>query len=493
MSHPVASVPSGCARFGCSRRTPIFRSIIKIRVAKSIGVAEAGLRATKSKSNAKNRSSVNLCHLSIARARDGSRAFPGSKRPRRWNWRSKSPSESPRVSNTIYFVAGEASGDNHGAALMRSLRELDVDLNFVGRGGPQMRMIAGEKFKNWIGDAAVLGLWEVIKKYGYFRKQFHETLNEIDESKADAVVLIDYPGFNLRLARALRRRSTKRKIIYYISPQVWAWNRGRIKKMARFLNLMLCIFPFEADLYNKSGLRTLFVGHPMVERLRARKIDIGRDPNLIGLFPGSRPREVRKIFPILVETARELCKQKPSLHFEIAAASESLAAEISRTLTDAPMKHELFQVVTGETAATMQRASFGITASGSATLEAAYFRLPFVLVYKVAWPTYLAARLVVNVKYLGMPNVLTDKEVVPEFIQHRAKPSAIVKAAEPLIENANARERMISEFDEIIGKLQGAAVSSPPGRSGDRPSLTGDGAASERAARAIIEEIGSAT
>src|SRR6266487_6025137 len=313
MSHPVASVPSGCARFECSRRTPIFRSIIKIRVAKSIGVAEAGLRALKSKSNAKNRLSVNSCHSSIARARDGSRAFPGSKRPRRWNWRSKSPSESPRVSNTIYFVAGEASGDNHGAALMRSLGEHDDHFNFTGRGGPQMQMIAREKFKNWINDAAVLGLWEVIKKYGYFRTQFRETLDEIEESKADAVVLIDYPGFNLRLARALRRRSAKRKIIYYISPQVWAWNRGRIKKMARFLDLMLCIFPFEAELYNQSDLRAVFVGHPMIERLRAQKINIERNPNLIGLFPGSRRREVRKIFPILIETARELCKQKPGL------------------------------------------------------------------------------------------------------------------------------------------------------------------------------------
>src|SRR4030095_13731155 len=322
MSHPVASVPSGCARFGCSRRTPIFRSIIKIRVAKSIGVAEAELRATKSKSNAKNLSSVNLCHLSIARARDGSRAFPGSKRPRRWNWRSKSLSESPRVSNTIYFVAGEASGDNHGAGLIRSLGERDDHLNFIGRGGPQMRMIAGEQFKNWIDDAAVLGLWEVIKKYGYFRKQFHETLKEIQVSKAGAVVLIDYPGFNLRLAHALRRQSRQQKIIYYISPQVWAWNRGRIKKMARFLDLMLCIFPFEADLYNKSGLHAIFVGHPMLERLRSQRIDIKRDPNLIGLFPGSRLPEVRKIFPVMLESVPELRKRNRNMHFEVAAASQ---------------------------------------------------------------------------------------------------------------------------------------------------------------------------
>src|SRR5438045_1344655 len=353
---------------------------------------------------------------------------------------------------------------------MRALREVDIDLRFTGRGGPQMRATAGEKFTDWLNDAAVLGLWEVIKKYGYFREKFYETLDEIRESNPDAVVLIDYPGFNLRLARALRKQPAKGKIIYYISPQVWAWNRGRIKKMARFLDLMLCIFPFEADLYNKSGLRTVFVGHPMVERLRARKIDIERDPNLIGLFPGSRPREVRKIFPILVETACELSEQKPSLHFEIAAASEPLAAEISRTLTDARMSQELFQIVTCETAATMQRASFGIIASGSATLEAAYFRLPFALVYKVAWPTYLAARLVVNVNYLGMPNVLADKEVVPDFIQTRARPGVIAKTVFQLINNPTTRDRMISEFDRIIAKL-------------------GEGGASEKAARAIVEEM----
>ena len=375
------------------------------------------------------------------------------------------------MSNTIYFVAGEASGDNHGAALMRSLGELDDHFNFTGRGGPQMQMIAREKFKNWINDAAVLGLWEVIKKYGYFRKQFRETLNEIEESKADAVVLIDYPGFNLRLARALRRRSAKRKIIYYISPQVWAWNRGRIKKMARFLDLMLCIFPFEAELYNKSGLRTEFVGHPMVERLRARKIDIERDPNLIGLFPGSRRREVRKIFPILIETVGELRKQRANLHFEVAAVSEALANEISATLTAAQVKDGLFRVVADETAATMQRASVGIIASGSATLEAAYFRLPYVLIYKVAWPTYLAARLVVNVKYLGMANVLANKEVVPEFIQHRARPNTIAKAALQLINDPVARDEMISEFDRIVAKL-------------------GEGGAGEKAARAIVEELG---
>ena len=146
---------------------------------------------------------------------------------------------------TIYFVAGEVSADNHGAALMRSLRVLDPGIKFIGRGGPQMQQVAGGQFKNWISDAAVLGLWEVLRNYGYFREQFSQTLNEIQESKPDAVVLIDYPGFNLRLARALRKHSQRHKTIYYISPQVWAWNRGRIKKMARFIDLVLCIFPLK--------------------------------------------------------------------------------------------------------------------------------------------------------------------------------------------------------------------------------------------------------
>jgi len=367
---------------------------------------------------------------------------------------------------TIYFVAGEVSADNHGAALMRSLRALDPDLKFTGRGGPQMRQIAGAQFKNWIGDAAVLGLWEVLRKYNYFRAQFHQTLNEILEIKPDAIVLIDYPGFNLRLASALRKQSQRHKTIYYISPQVWAWNRGRIRKMARIIDLVLCIFPFETDLYSASGLRAVFVGHPTIERLEKQKIDVPRDPNLIGLFPGSRSREVRKIFPVMVEASRQLLRFNPALRFRVAAASEELAREISEQLAD---RHAI-EINVGETATIMQRACAGIVASGSATLEAAYFKMPFVLIYKVAWPTYVAARLVVNVDFLGMPNLLAGKEVVPEFIQHGAKPEAIVKALQLLIEDSPVRERMISNFNAITSKLGGAG-------------------ASERAACAILGEL----
>jgi lipid-A-disaccharide synthase len=247
--------------------------------------------------------------------------------------------------------------------------------------------------------------------------------------------------------------------------------------MAHCVDLVLCIFPFEADLYKKSGIRAVFVGHPMMERLQAQKIDVERDPNLIGLFPGSRLREVRKILPIMMETARQLLRRKPTLHFQIAAASEELAREMERLWHRHPADelHGLeagakIAIKVGETAEIMQRAWAGIVASGSATLEAAYFRMPFVLVYEVAWPTYLAARAVVNVNYLGMPNLLADKQVVPEFIQQQAKPGAIAKAIEPLVEDVRAREQMISAFDAIISKL-------------------GGGGASEHAAQAILEEL----
>jgi lipid-A-disaccharide synthase len=373
------------------------------------------------------------------------------------------------VSKRLYFVAGEASGDQHGAELLKALREIRSDLELVGRGGPRMKEIAGDNFMNWSDVAAVVGLWEVVKRYGYFREQFRNALREIADLNPDAIVLIDYPGFNLRLARALRKRSPKLKIIYYISPQVWAWNRGRIRQMAGYLDLMLCIFPFEAELYNQSGLPTVFVGHPMIENLATRRTGERRQPNLVGLFPGSRFREVRKIFPIMLEAARELVARHQQIQFEIAAASDSLASEIQKMLAASSLG-ERARIVVGDAAGTMRRASVGMVASGTATLEAAYFRLPFVLVYKVSWPTYFAARLVIKTEHLGMPNVLAGREIVPEFVQDEARPQAISAAVLKLLSEPAARDLMTLEFDAIIAKL-------------------GESGASEKAARTIIAEL----
>ena len=374
------------------------------------------------------------------------------------------------MSKRLYFVAGEASGDTHGAALLEALRELEPNTVFLGRGGPRMKALAAAEFVDWSDKSSVLGLWEVLKQYGYFRQQFHLTISELSAAEADAVVLIDYPGFNLRLARALRPRMPSLKIIYYISPQVWAWNRRRIPKMARYLDLMLCIFPFEAELYNQSGLRTVFVGHPMMESLERRRIGHPRDENLVGLFPGSRLRELRKLLPTMLEAARRILLDRPATKFEIAAASPTLAQEAERLLRSCQWAGEVVRVTTAEAAGTMQRAHAGIVASGTATLEAAYFRLPFVLVYRVAWLTYLAAKAVVKIPHLGMPNVLAGREIIPEFIQHRAEPGRIAAAVLRLMNDENARNLVTAEFDAVIATL---------GRDG----------ASMTAARTILQEL----
>jgi len=350
-----------------------------------------------------------------------------------------------------------------------------------------MRTIAGGNFRDWIDETAVVGLWEVIRRYPFFRKQFRATISEIDAARPSAVVLIDYPGFNLRLAHALRTKFSELKIIYYISPQVWAWNRRRVSQMARSIDLMLCIFPFEPQLYEESGLRAIFVGHPMTLVIPGENVNparsegsseetgqtppdpSARDDDLIALFPGSREREVKKIFPIMREAALELDHKNPDLRFAISAASEPLAELIRANLHD-KYATEKFFIVKGEARRLMARANVGMVASGTATLEAVLSQLPFVLIYRVAWVTYLAARLVVKIKYLGMPNVLTGREVVPEFIQHKAQPRAVAAAVARLLTDKSERARMLSDFAGVAQKL-------------------GGGEAGENAADAIITEL----
>jgi lipid-A-disaccharide synthase len=395
---------------------------------------------------------------------------------------------------TVYFVAGERSGDNHGAALLKALRMRAPEMRFVGRGGPKMRALAGGKFRDWIDDTAVVGLWEVIRRYPFFRKQFQATISEIEAVQPSAVVLIDYPGFNLRLAHALHAKFPELRIIYYISPQVWAWNRRRISQMAESIDLMLCIFPFEPELYTASGLRAIFVGHPMTSVIPSENASpprtegsrgggvkatptsslapgsvSAREDKLVGLFPGSREREVKKIFPIMRQAAVELSHQDHDLRFVVSAASEPLAELIRADLYG---KHATgkFSIATGDARAVMARVNVGMVASGTATLEAALSELPFVLIYRVAWLTYLAARLVVKVKYLGMPNVLANREIVPEFIQHKAQPHAIASAVARLLAEKTERVRMLADFACVAQKL-------------------GRGEASANAAEAIVTEL----
>lgn len=369
----------------------------------------------------------------------------------------------------LYFVAGEASGDARGAELMRTLREREPALEFHGLGGPQMQALAGGlRVEDWVARAGVLGIIDVARNYGFFRAQFDAALRQIALLRPEAVLLIDYPGFNLRLAAALKKLPSPPRVIYYISPQVWAWNRGRIPKMARVLDLMICIFPFEKPLYEKSGLRTVFAGHPMLDSLAQRRTGEPRDGNLVGFFPGSREREVRKIFPVMLAAADAMRRARPGLVFAAAAAS----GELRELMLRMAAAHGGADVEIGvkNSHALMQRAGAGMVASGTATLEAAFFRLPFVLVYRAAWLTFFIGRRLVKIQWLGMPNILAGREVVREFLQENARPAEIASELLRLLGDDAARAAHLAGLDDAIATL---------GASG----------ASARAAEAILETL----
>ncbi len=359
---------------------------------------------------------------------------------------------------SLYFVAGEVSGDTHGAALLNVLRARRPELAFHGRGGPRMRAVAGDSMEDWTEEAAVVGLWEVLKKYGYFRAQFARVLAEIKRLQPAAVVLIDYPGFNLRLAAALRRRRLPLKIVYYISPQVWAWNRGRIPRMARLLDLMICIFPFEPALYKPAGLKSVFAGHPLVDALAAEPPQT-RESDLVGLFPGSRSREVRKIFPVMLDAARRMRETRPELRFATAAPSEPIADELALIRAAAGWSEEELPIGVRDSRRLMARSAAGMVASGTATVEAASLGMPLVIIYKVAALTYWVGRAVVRVPFLGMINLLAGREIAREFLQGAARPDAIAAELLCLLEtNGKARARQLADLHEVVTRLGGGGA-----------------------------------
>ena len=358
---------------------------------------------------------------------------------------------------SIAIVAGEASGDTHGAALMQSLSAQNPAIIFNGAGGPKMEVLArasGGTIDNWIAEAGVLGLWDVLKKYGYFRAKFSALLKQLATTTPDAIILVDYPGFNVRLAKAIRRRKLPIKIFYYISPQVGAWNRRRIPEMALAIDLMICIFPFEEKFYQASGLPTRFAGHPLVERLTAERknLDIERDEKLLGLFPGSREREVRKIFPAMMEAAQRVLQERPDVRCEVAAATVAHAEMMKSMIAEANIS---MTITIGHAHELMQRAAFGLVCSGTATLEAACFGLPYALVYKVAWLTYVVGRQLIRVPYLGIINILAERPVVQEFIQNQATPDALANQTLHFLNNKDTREKLSAELENVIATLHG--------------------------------------
>lgn len=357
------------------------------------------------------------------------------------------------MSRSLFLIAGEISGDTHGAALMESLAD-SGDWAFSGLGGPEMTRLA-PAVEDWLGEAAVLGLWEVLKKYGYFRRKMEETLTRIQDERPDAVVFIDYPGFNLRLAKRLREGGYSGKLIYYISPQVWAWKKGRIKTMAALLDLMICIFPFEKELYESSGLRTIFAGHPLVDSLEPVKArEFRREENLVALLPGSREREIAALYPAMLEAAAILRKAHPELRFSTTGATPRLTERLREMTREAGLD-EVIEVGLQSSHEIMCRATTGVVASGTATLEAACLGLPYGLTYKVAWLTAIVARRVMSVKYLGIVNVMADREVVKELLQERADGPSIAAELDRLLTDPEARRRLQEDLAAVVSKLGG--------------------------------------
>ena len=354
---------------------------------------------------------------------------------------------------SIYIVAGEVSGDTHGACLMEALLARVPVVSFHGAGGPAMQAVAGKGLANWVEDAAVMGIWEVLKHYQWFKQRFNEMLAEVEELKPDVLILIDYPGFNLRLAYAVKKSLPNTKIIYYISPQVWAWNKGRIPRMAETLDLMLCIFPFEKEIFESAGLATVFTGHPLVDELEHKREDVSREQDLIGLFPGSREREVSRLFPVMVETARRIHSHNPEWKFEAAAASEVLAERMRDIVQHAKLPESLITIRTGSSYSLMQRATSGVVASGTATLEAAALGLPYCLVYKISWPTWAMGKLLVKLDYIGLVNILAGEEVVEEFIQGDAEPGRIELSISRLMNNSDSRDALCQKLLTTAAKL----------------------------------------
>jgi lipid-A-disaccharide synthase len=362
----------------------------------------------------------------------------------------------------LLVIAGEDSGDMHAADVIRALKEKRPDLTFWGIGGDKLRA-EGMELLHHTREMDVLGFVEVFKRYPFFKRTFNEVLSGADQRKPDAALLVDYPGFNLRLARELKKRGIK--VLYYVCPQVWAWNRGRIPKMAEIIDRLMVIFPFEVEVFKGVDLKVDFVGHPMVDELREFRT---KEPESlpwngkkkIALLPGSRKQEITCILPGLLEAAQVLEQSRPDLSFLIPVPERRLALveSILQKVGKAPRN---ISIVTGRAREVLKQADAAFVASGTATLEAALLRCPTILVYRTSWFNYLLGRVLIRIPWLGIANIVSGREIMPERIQHHMTTVKLVAAIDPLINDTPVRSAMIEKF-QALEKMLGAG--GPAGR-----------------------------
>ena len=371
---------------------------------------------------------------------------------------------------SVMFIAGEASGDTLGAELARALHAESPGLLFFGTGGPKMAE-AGVELAFDLSAHAVVGIIEVVKNYRKFKGFFDQLLQLALERKPEFIILIDYPGFNLRFARAIKSKvrgddmGWHPKIVFYVSPQIWAWHESRIHQIARDIDLLLSIFPFEKDWYaaRKPGFKVEFVGHPLVDRYAHRKIAAPPTAErTLLLLPGSRQRELRKHLPAMIPAAQRLARED-KVRVLMVLPHERLKNAAESHLSDAP---EIALQIGGLDQA-LASATAALASSGTVTMECAWFGVPTVVIYKTSWSTYWLGRRFIKVKHLAMPNLLAEKQIYPEFIQSDANPQNLYTATRELLTNEPKRTAIKADLQQVITSL------GPPG-------------ASPRAARAIL-------
>jgi len=353
------------------------------------------------------------------------------------------------------MIAGEASGDLHGSHLVKEMLSLDPRLQFYGVGGEKMKnegveLIADSK------EMAVVGITEVLLKLKSIYRIYRKLKNSLATHSPSLVILIDYPDFNLRFAREAKKKNIP--IVYYISPQVWAWRKGRIKKIGRLIKKMIVIFPFEKKIYEQAKIDVDFVGHPLLDSIRSQfspeeafqKFSLTSGVATIGLLPGSRMNEVRRHLPPMIEAIPLISKHINPVQFIVPVAPGLDLGDVQNLVGS---KRENIRVVENNIYDVMRISDVVIVASGTATIEAAIMGAPMIVVYRVSPLTYLLGKMLIKVKNIGMVNIIAGKTVVPELIQKDVTPQKITGAVVRILENPSKQEEMKKELSSLKEKI----------------------------------------
>lgn len=351
----------------------------------------------------------------------------------------------------LYFVAGEASGDLHGSNLIKELKKLRPDMEIRGWGGDRMTEAGATVVKHY-RELAFMGFVEVLLNIRTIWKNFRSCEADIMEWRPDAIVLIDYPGFNLRIAKWAKRRGIK--VFYYISPQVWAWKEGRVEQIKKYTDKMLVILPFEKEFYDKHGLDVVFVGHPLLDELEGssnEKKSIGKETGpTVALLPGSREQEVKTMLPIMLSVVGRFTEYE-----FIVAAAPSLDDSVYNDIVG----NKGVRVIRGKTYEILQNADAALVTSGTATLEAGLLNVPQIVCYRGSRISFWIARQLVNVKFISLVNLIMDKEVVPELIQNDLTEARLAEELERTLKDQEYRVNLFKELAALKEKCGGVGAS----------------------------------